>query len=193
MSNKIQVKNGILIAIIGLAALSRLLPHPPNFAPIGAMALFGAAYFSKRYLAFLVPFAALWISNLILDNLIYSKMYPEMYAGFSWFGNAWTYLGIALIAILGMITLKKVKITTLFGTSIGASVLFFVISNFGAWLASPMYPQTIGGLMASYTAGIPFFWNTLAGDLFYTGLLFGAYHLIQVRFPGILLDKGQEI
>lgn len=183
MSNKIQVKNSILITIIGLAALSRLLPHPPNFTPLGAMAIFGAAYFSKRYLVFLVPLAALWISNLLLDNLLYAKLYPEFYAGFTWFGNAWTYLGIALIAVLAMITLKKVSVPALFGTSIGASVLFFLVSNFGSWIGSPFYPQNIGGLMASYGAGLPFFWSTLAGDLFFTGVLFGGFYLIRQNYP----------
>lgn len=182
MSNKIQIKNGILIGIIGLAALSRLLPHPPNFTPIGAMALFGAAYFTQRYLAILIPLAALWVSNLLLDNLIYTKLYPEMYSGFSWFGNGWTYLGIALIGVLGMITLKKVTVPALFGTSIGASVLFFLVSNFGSWIASPFYPQNIGGLMASYGAGLPFFWSTLIGDLFFTSVLFGSYYLVHNKY-----------
>ncbi len=172
-----------ILAIICLAALSRLLPHPPNFTPIGAIALFGAAHISRTVFAFLIPFLALWVSNLFLNNVIYAQMYPEFYSGFVWFGagSEWIYLSFAAIVLLGMFMLKKVSVQRLLAGSLLASVIFFLISNFGTWLTAGMYPPSMEGLIACFTAAIPFFWNTLAGDLFFTGVLFGSFYLIHNR------------
>lgn len=176
MKNKIQLQTGIVSLLILLAAMSRLLPHPHNFTPIGAMGLFGAAYFSRKHLAFLIPFIGLWISDMVLNNLIYARLYPEFYGeGVVWFGSVWVYLAFALIIVLGFVLLRHVKPTNLLAASLLASVLFFLITNFGSMLADPKYPKSITGLMAAYTAGIPFFWNTLLGDLFFSGVLFGSF------------------
>ncbi|MCB0580286.1 MAG: hypothetical protein KDD10_13370 [Phaeodactylibacter sp.] len=191
MNNKIQLRFGILSIIVLAAALSRLLPHPYNFTPIGAMGLFGAAYFSRKYLAFLVPFLAMWASDLLLNNLLYARMYPEFYGdSFVWFGSLWVYASFAAIVGLGFVLLRKVKVTSLLAASLLASVLFFLVTNFGSWLADPKYPKTAAGLMAAYGAGIPFFWNTLLGDLFYAGVLFGAYDWMQRRIPALRWVKG---
>lgn len=183
MNNKFDIKIGIIALIIMVAALSRLLPHLYNFTPVGAMGLFGAAYFSQRYLAFLVPFAAMWLSDLILNNVVYAKMYPEFYTGFQWWGSAPVYFSFAIIVLLGFVTLRKVRLVTVAAASISASVLFFLITNFSVWLNNPIFPQNAVGLMSAYTAGLPFFWNTVAGDLFYSGVLFGAFELAKARFP----------
>lgn len=183
MQKKMNIRFGIIVLVIVLAALSRLLPHPYNFTPIGAMGLFGAAHFSKRYLAFVVPFAAMWLSDLFLNNVVYAKMYPEYYTGFQWLGSAPVYLSFALIITLGFILLRKVKVINVLVASLSASVLFFLITNFAVWIGSPMYPQNTVGLLACYAAGLPFFGNTLLGDLFYSGVLFGAFELIKMRFP----------
>lgn len=181
MNNKINLRFALLALMILLAAFSRLLPHPPNFTPIGGMALFGAAYFSKKYWAFLIPALAIWISSLVLDNIFYAQYYE----GFVWFSNPFVYIAFAAIVILGVTTLKNVKPLNLLGASLGASTIFFLISNFGSWLSFNMYPKTLEGLMMSYTAGIPFFMNTLAGDLFYTTVLFGSFALLQNRYPSL--------
>jgi hypothetical protein len=162
-----------------LAALSRLLPHPPNFAPIAGMGLFGAAYFSKKYFAFLIPFVAYWISDLILNNLIYAQYYE----GFQWFGSLAVYASFALIIVLGFVLLKKVNVNRLLAAGLISSILFFLITNFGSWIGSTAYPQTFSGLIASYVAGIPFFWNTIAGDLFYITVLFGSFEMVKRRYP----------
>ncbi len=176
--------------MIALAALSRLLPHPHNFTPIGAMGLFGAAYFSRRWLAVLVPFAALWLSDLFLNNVIYARLMPDYYDGFAWFGSAWVYGSFFLIVLLGFVVLRKVKLTSLLGASLGASVIFFLVTNFGVWLGNPMYPQTLGGLGTAYALGIPFFWNTLLGDLVYTGLLFGVFEWVKSARPDLVLSRA---
>lgn len=178
---KISLRFGAITGIILLAALSRLIPHPANFAPIGGMALFGAAYFTKRYWAFVIPIVSMWISDLVLNNTVYAQYFDH----FTWFysGSLFTYGAFALIVLFGMLTLKKVRLSNLIVSALGASVIFFMISNFGVWFSGTMYPKDFGGLMACYTAGIPFFRNTLLGDLVYSGILFGVFEGLQYRFP----------
>lgn len=180
MSEKINLRSGILILIILAAALSRLLPHPFNFTPIGAMALFGAAYFSDKRLAILLPFAAMWLSDLWLNNMVYASV-----GGFQWMGSPWVYGSFFLIAIMGLVLLRKVQVGAVLGTSVLASVLFFLITNFSVWMGSSTYPQNLAGLMLCYEAGLPFFGNTLAGDLFYCALLFGGFEWAQRRVPAL--------
>lgn len=183
MNQKMNIRFGVIVLLIVAAALSRLLPHPYNFTPIGAMGLFGAAHFTKRYMAFVVPFAAMWLSDLILNNVVYANMYPEYYNGFQWFGNTSVYLSFGLIIILGFVLLRKIKVVNVLLASLAASVLFFLITNFAVWMGSLAYPQNAIGLMTCYAAGLPFFGNTLLGDLFYSGVLFGAFELLKARFP----------
>jgi Family of unknown function (DUF6580) len=181
-NSKINLRFGLIALLIVLAALSRLLPHPPNFAPIAGMGLFGAAYFSKKYYAFLIPFAAYWISDMLLNNIVYTQYYD----GFQWMGSLWVYASFALIVALGFVLLRKVSAERLIGASLGSSVLFFLITNFGAWISSTIYAKSFSGLMACYVAGIPFFWNTLAGDLFYVTVLFGVYELVKRQYPQLV-------
>lgn len=189
MKNKLNLQIGIIVLMIFLAVLSRFIPHPPNFTPLGAIALFGAAYFSKKYLAFLIPLAAWWISDLFLDNLIYAKQYPEFYQGFSWAGNPVGYLCLAFIVILGWLLLKKISILRVIGAATVAAVLFFLITNFAAMLADPIYTKDFNGLIQSYIAGVPFFRNTLAGNLVYSALLFGIYEWMLSRNYKIAMEK----
>ena len=179
--NKLNQRFSVITLMILLAAMSRLLPHPPNFAPIGGMALFGAAYFTKRYWAFIVPITAMWISSLVLNNTMHAHLYDR----FVWFGSdsIFIYGTFALIILFGMFTLKKVRLPNLILSALGASVIFFLVSNFGFWLMWTMYPKTFVGLMACYSAGIPFFHNTVLGDLMYTGVLFGTFEWGVRKFP----------
>ncbi len=157
-----------------------------NFSPIGAMALFGAAYFSRKQMAFAVPFAALWISNLIIDNVFLAQYYE----GFSLFSNWQVYLAFGLIVLLGMVLLKKVTPLRALAGSLSASVIFFIVSNFFVWMEGSMYPLTVEGLVACYVAAIPFFWNTLAGDLFFVAAMFGSFEAIQHRYPALRMQTA---
>ena len=180
-NNKIQLRFWIIALMILVAALSRILPHPFNFTPIGGMALFGAAYFSKKYWAFLIPLLSFWISDLILNNVYYTAYYD----GFQWFGSIWVYLSFILIVLLGFLLLKKLSIGRLVLASISASVLFFLITNAALVLVPQnalLYPKSLAGLALAYTAGLPFFWNTLLGDLFYTAVLFGAFEWLSRKY-----------
>ena len=166
-----------LIAILSgivLAAALRLLPHPPNFSPIGAMALFSGAYLGRRPLAFAAPLGALLLSDSVL--------------GF-YHGMATVYFSVALTVMIGMVALKRTSALRIGTAAVLSSILFFVITNFGMWLSSGFYPHTLLGLEACFVAGIPFFQNALAGDLFFTVLLFGGLRLAELLLPGL---KAQE-
>jgi hypothetical protein len=171
----------IITVFIILAALSRLLPHATNFTPIGAIALFGAAYFSDKKWAIIVPLSALWISDLLLNNIIYSSYYE----GFAWLTSGFLYIygAFAMVVVLGYYLLKKVTAGRVLGGAIGASVIFYIVSNFGVWVSSPMYPMTAEGLISCYVAAIPFFHYTLAGNVIYSAALFGAYEWVKHRYP----------
>src|SRR6476660_2454667 len=122
----------LLCAIVFAAAL-RLVPHPPNFTPIGAMALFSGAYLGRRAIAFAAPLCALLLSDLVL--------------GFH-HGQATVYFSVALIVIIGMLALRRVSALRVGAAAMASSVLFFVITNFGMLLFSGLYPRQIAGLEA---------------------------------------------
>lgn len=171
---KLTPKFWIITLMIFAAAFVRLIPHPPNFAPIAAMALFGGAYFNKKWVAFLVPLAALFLTDLIIG------FHETMWA---------VYLSFALIVVLGMTMLKEKKIGNIFFASVISSVSFFIITNFGVWVSLGYYPKTGAGLAACYTAAIPFFHQTLLSDLFFVGILFGVYHLAKQKLPQLAESK----
>ena len=184
-TNKINLRTGILVAIIFLAAFSRLIPHLPNFSPLGAIGLFGAAYFSKKWQALFLPIAATWLSDLFINNVVYAQYYPK----FTWFyeGFYWQYGSYLLIAFAGFLIFKKVKISTVLMGALASTTIFYLVSNLGCWIGSTVYAQNFSGLMTCYAAGIPFIKGTLFGDLFYSGVLFGSFALMQQRFPVLKL------
>lgn len=188
MQNKININYSVLILIMLATALSRLIPHPYNFAPIGALGLFGAAYFSNRILAIILPLASLWISDVVINNTLYA----DYYNGFTLFnsGMIWIYGTIALTSFIGMFTLKNVNVKTVLGSSILASILFFVITNFVCWPGNMAYSQNFDGLMVCYAAGIPFFKGTLAGNIFYSALMFGSYELARRKIGALQVVSG---
>jgi hypothetical protein len=165
----------ILSAIL-VAAVLRLVPHPPNFTPVGAMALFSGAYLGRRAVAFAAPLGALLLSDLVL--------------GF-YHGQATVYFSVALIVMIGMVALTRVSGPRVGMAAIASSILFFVITNFGMWLFSGFYPRTLAGLEACYVAAIPFFQNTVAGDLFYAALLFGGFRIAELLIPRLRTAEPQ--
>lgn len=174
---KINIRFSVIFAIILLAAFSRVIPHMPNFSPLGAISLFGAAYFSKKWQAIAIPLMATWLSDLFINNVIYGQYYPE----FIWFykGFYWQYLSYVLIVLFGLFSLKKRSIVKVVSASLASTIIFFTISNFGVWASSNMYVNNLQGLINCYIAGIPFIKGTFLGDLFYTSTLFGAFSWMQ--------------
>jgi hypothetical protein len=159
------------VLLILFAAFSRILPHPANFAPIAAIALFSGVYLNKR-IAFAVPIIAMFISDLIIG--LHS-------------GMMWVYGSFIIITFLGLWLREKITrrdgsvtrlgVAYLFGTTLASSVIFFIITNFGVW-TSGFYGFDLKGLAECYTLAIPFFRNSLLGDLVYVTLMFGIYELI---------------
>jgi len=180
MKSKISV---YAIGFILLAALSRLLPHPPNFTPIGAMALLGGAYLNRKYLKYILPIAALFLSDLILNNTIMRVWYPDA-EGIIFFTQAmpWVYAAFLIMILFSTRFLKKRSFKTIAVGTIAVSLLFFLITNFGTWIGSAMYPRTLSGLGACFAAALPFFLNTILGNAFYALLGFGAMHILEKRF-----------
>lgn len=159
----------LLFAILAAAAL-RLVPHPPNFTPIAAMALFSGAYVGSRSLAFLAPLAALMLSDLVLG------FYPEA---------IFVYVSVAATVLIGRVLAKRRTVLGVGAAAIAGSLLFFLVTNFGVWLLMNYYPKTLAGLAACYVAAIPFLQNTLAGDLFFAALLFGGFALVERNVPAL--------
>lgn len=171
----------ILGAMILAAALTRVMPHPWNFSPVEAIALFGGAYFASRSLAIVVPLVAMFASDLALAG-IHGGTYATYFVSMSF----WlVYACIALSSVLGFGLRGKVNGVRVLGYSLMGSVLFFLITNFAAWIGSSMYPQNVAGLLAAYIAGIPFFQGTLLGTLFFSALLFGGFSLLRHRMPAL--------
>lgn len=164
-----------LVAMIAAAAFTRLIPHPPNLTVIGAMCLFGGACFQRRWVALLVPMAALLISDVVLYVVVYGNQ------GFS--VTSMKYVWFALTVLLGMTLRGRVTFGRVTATAIAATLLFFLLSNFHVWLGSRAYPQTPAGLLACYAAAIPFAQNMLLGNLVYCGVLFGGWALLTSRWP----------
>jgi hypothetical protein len=169
-SSMISPRLAVLTAMILATALSRLIPHPPNLTSVAAMALFAGAYFEDRRLAFLVPLAALLASDLVLG--FYGHM-EVVYASF------------ALIVCIGFWLRQRRTVLRVAGAALASSVLFFVLTNFGVWAFGSLYPHTWDGLIACYVAAIPFFRNTLIGDLLFTAVLFGGFALLERRFAAL--------
>ena len=170
-----------LAALIFVAALTRVIPHPPNFSPIEAVALFGGAYFAKRHWALLVPLLAMFASDLVL-GLLKGGIYWSYFASA---GYLLVYAAIALSTLLGFGLRGKVGAGRVLAYSLAGSLLFFVVTNFGAWLSDPFYPKTAAGLVAAYVAGVPFFQWTVLGTMFYAALLFGGFEWLRSRTPAL--------
>ena len=149
MKNKFDRIQKIVLLIIIFGVICRLIPHPPNFSPVTAIALFGGLNFSDKRIAFSIPLIVLFLSDLILGISVI---------------NLFVYTGFLTIVFLGT-KIKSIK----FGSIILSSFIFFLISNFGVWIIG--YPKNIEGLILCYTMAIPFFGYSIAGDLFF-GYLF---------------------
>ncbi len=167
---RISPRMALIGGIVLFGALLRLVPHWPNFTPIAAMALFGGAYIKKKHLAFLVPIAALLISDLFLG---FHKWMIAVYVSF------------ALVVGIGMLLRNRVRTGSVLLATVSASLLFFLITNFAVWIGSPFYPQNMAGLLESYTLAIPFLNNGIMGDLFFSTVFFGGFYLVQRRYPAL--------
>jgi len=164
MQNRLKENSWVNFGLVLLAVLTRIIPHPPNFVPIGGLALYSGVHFSGKK-AYLIPILAMFISDLFLG--VHSTM-PFVYASF------------ILTIFIGKQIRKRYHFAKLFLAAVSSSVLFFMITNFGVWLTTGFYPHSFSGLVNCYQMAIPFFRNTLAGDLFYSLSFFYGVDLISL-------------
>lgn len=161
---------GAPFLLVFVAAFSRLLPHPANFTAIAAIALFGGVYLEKRF-AFVVPILAMLLSDYFIG--FYGGMF-------------WVYGSFVLIGLIGLWLKNHKKPLFILGGTLASSILFFVITNFGVWMTpGSMYAPTWGGLAECYVFAIPYFRNTVSGDLFFVVVMFAAYE-------GLLIATKKE-
>ncbi len=176
MNGQISPKESLLyrtllaLAMIALAAALRIAPHPWNFTPIGATALFSGAVLKDRRLAFLFPMLALFAGDVFVG---FHKLMPVVYASFL--------LNVAIgLWLRDRRTVARISLATVLG-----AVQFFIVVDLGVWAFGSTYPHTGEGLLACYVAAIPFLWNMLASDALYGALLFGGYALAERLFPAL--------
>jgi hypothetical protein len=174
MNHEKQNTLKFVLVLILVAAFSRIIPHPHNFTPVGGIAVFGSYFLGRKIWAFLVPLFSLWLSDLFINNIIYPIQYPQYYEGFTLFGSFWVYGSFLLMIPIAWGLLSTFTLPRLALTGFSTASLFFLVTNFGSWLNNPIYPQNFSGLLTSYVAGLPFFQNTLLGDICYLVILFGA-------------------
>ena len=183
---KTQNKPMIIIAagLILIAAISRLLPHPPNFAPIASLAIFGGSVIGNKKYALILPLGALLLSDTLLELFTDVK-------GFYDISQAFVYGAVILITFLAT-RIKKINTTNILLACLWSGAIFFLLSNFGVWINGAFYPKTFNGLMQCYYAAIPFYKNELFGsfalnlfmsNIFYTAVLFGAYAILKKAMP----------
>ena len=171
--NEYYMNKLIITVIILFAALSRLIPHPPNFTPIIAIGLFGGAYLKDLRIAILIPLCGMIISDLILG---FHEIMP------------WVYLSLTLITFLGLRLKNRVNFVNCLIAVLGGSLIFFLLSNFGVWFMGG-YEKTISGLIVCYTMAIPFLNNTLIGSAAYGVIMFGGYEALKYFLPSSAPDS----
>lgn len=173
MLSKMNPKVSIIFITVFAVAMSRLIPHWPNVTAVAAVAIFGGATLRNSLAAILIPVSAIFLSDLIINNTFYSAYYE----GFVLFGDSagWIYASFILMAVIAHFSIKSFKALPIVATTVVSTVLFFLLTNTGAWLSSPFYTKDLSGLLMAYEAGLPFVLNSLLGNLFFVGVFFYGY------------------
>src|SRR6266403_2931705 len=180
--NSVQQKQSLILrgavvaTMIVLAAVLRIAPHPWNLTPIGAMALFSGAMYKNRWMAFALPLASLFAGDVFVG---FHKLMLIVYASFA--------ISVAIGRWLG----DNRSVARIGGAVFLGATQFFVVTNIAVWAIGGFYPKTITGLVTCFLAGVPFFWNTLAGDAMYSGILFGGFALAEKLLPTLRLPAAQ--
>jgi hypothetical protein len=158
----------LALTLVIVGVVLRVMPHPWNFAPIGAIALFGGARFDRRYFAIGIPLLTMFVGDAFIG---FHSLMPVIYA---------TY---ALIAVIGMFLRDRTTIPTVAGGVLLSSTIFYLTTNFAVWEMGTTYAKNAAGLLACYIAAIPYFGNTLASDALYSAIFFGIFALAERRIP----------
>ena len=166
----------VVLGLIFTALLSRFIPHPPNFTAINAVALFGASSIGNIWISLATLLTSLFLSDLVLG---FHSTLPFVYLSFS------------LVILLGRLFNCRGRRSTRLACSAAASLLFFVVANFGVWWATSYYAPTLQGLFCCYAAALPFLGNQLLGDLFYGFLIFESFAAME-RFFNSPFAKSED-
>jgi hypothetical protein len=172
------LRGAVIATLVTLSAVLRIVPHPWNLTPVGAMALFSGAMFRNRWISFLLPLASLFAGDLFVG---FHKLMLIVYASF------------AISVAIGRWLRENRSLARIGGTVFLGAVQFFVITNFAMWALGGYYPKTAAGLATCFMAGVPFFWNTLAGDALYAGILFGGFALAEKMLPALRLSPDGAV
>jgi len=151
----------MILIVVGVSY--RLFPHPPNFAPVAAISLFSGFYFRRYFI--LIPMLIMLISDIFI-GLYDWKLMLTVYSSFF------------LVGLVGICMRKNKSVAILAACSISGSFIFYFLTNFAVWLFGPWYPHNFAGLTECFVMAIPFFKNTLMGDLFYSSVIFGCYEIL---------------
>jgi hypothetical protein len=185
---KINLRNSLLILVIVAAAATRFMnlgsfSSWTNFTPIGAMALFGGAYFSDKIKAYAVPLITLLVSDVLL-NYLYFQKFVLFYEG-----AIWVYISFVLMVFAGTF-LKKINVANVMLASLAAVFIHWIVSDIGVVLmAGSIYPKTFGGYLSALVAAVPFERNLLISNLLYGFLMFGGFELAKTKFPALNFNK----
>lgn len=167
--NWVRARVLFVTGIVLAAAALRIIPHPLNFAPVGALALFSGAFFSNKRAAIAVPLLSLVAGDIFIG---FHRLIPYVYAS------------ILVSVAIGFLLRGRRSVASIGAATLAGAIQFFLITNLALWASSiGNYPKNAAGLAECYLAGVPMFRNTLAGDAFYVALLFGVMALAEKRFP----------
>ena len=167
-----NIKILLIISVIFLVSLTRIFPHPPNFTPILALAIFGGAYLPNRITAISLPIISMFISDLIIG--FHSQIFS-------------IYATIILLSILGHL-MKTKNFKNFAITGFTGSLIFFIITNFSVWLGGSLYPLTIDGIIQCYIMAIPFFHNTLISTMLFLTILFFGYTFAEKKISNLKIS-----
>ena len=161
---------GIFLVMAGIAL--RVLPHPDNFTPVTAIALFSGVVLAPQ-VALALPLIVMIASDLMIGP---HALYPLTWGSFF------------LVSLLGVAIRKDTRISRIFLGTLGGSLLFYLVTNFGVFLFQNLYEKSLSGLVQCYVMALPFFRNSLLGDFFFSGLLFGLFALVK-NYSGKLAPR----
>jgi hypothetical protein len=183
-----DIRFSVIAGLVLMTALSRLMIHTDNFTPVGAIALFGGAYFSHRWKAFLVPLLALFISDMLMQGLLYKGQYGfPLYSG--WY---WVYGAFAVIVLLGRWIISKVSVKNVLIAAVSGALAHWIISDLGVWIGGGLdmstgapYTKDGQGLLKCYIMALPYLKSFFYGTAVYAAILFGGFELAQRKYPSL--------
>jgi hypothetical protein len=182
----------VVAGVLRITAAGEITPFS-NFSPVGAMALFGGAYFADKWKSYVFPLLTLFLGDVIMSQTIY-KAYAT---GILYEGWIWTYLGFAAMVLTGQLIIKKVRITSVVAASVIAAIVFWLLADFGTWTTAHNIDMTTGlpftkdaqGLVKCYIQGLPLVKNTILSNLVFSAIFFGLFELMQNKIPALSIPR----